>query len=49
MLTDLDLMVAGIVVTFIAVSGAYVNIRRRANRNPVDSYDTHAQEKQEAS
>jgi hypothetical protein len=36
--TDLDLLIAGAMVTFIAVAGAYVAIRHRANDAPVDSY-----------
>ena len=37
-MSDLDLLVAGAMVTFLAVAGAYVAIRRRANETPVDSY-----------
>jgi hypothetical protein len=37
-MTDLDLLVAGAVVTFLAVAGAYIAIRHRANETPVDSY-----------
>lgn len=37
-MTDLELMITGAVVTFIAVSGAYVAMRHRANEAPVDSY-----------
>ena len=37
-MTDLDLLVAGAMVTFIAVSAAYVAIRHRANDDPVESY-----------
>ena len=37
-MTDLDLLVAGAMVTFLAVSGAYIAIRHRANETPVDSY-----------
>jgi len=36
--TDLELLIMGATVTFIAVSGAYVAIRHRANELPVDSY-----------
>jgi hypothetical protein len=36
--TDLELLIIGATVTFIAVSGAYVAIRHRANELPVDSY-----------
>jgi hypothetical protein len=37
-MTDLDLLIAGAMVTFLAVAGAYVAIRHRANESPVDSY-----------
>ncbi len=37
-MTDLELLVTGVVVTFIAIAGAYVAIRHRANETPVDSY-----------
>ncbi len=37
-MTDLELLVAGALVTFLAVAGAYVAIRRRANDAPVDSF-----------
>ena len=37
-MTDLDLLITGVVVTFIAISGAYIAIRHRANETPVDSY-----------
>jgi hypothetical protein len=37
-MNDLDLLVAGAMVTFLAVAGAYVAIRHRANETPVDSY-----------
>ena len=37
-MTDLELLIMGVVVTFIAISGAYVAIRHRANETPVDSY-----------
>ena len=40
-MTDLDLLVAGAMITFIAVSGAYIAIRHRANETPVDSYKDH--------
>lgn len=39
-MTDLDLLVIGATVTFLAVSGAYVAIRHRANEAPVPSYKT---------
>jgi hypothetical protein len=38
-MTDLDLLVAGAMVTFLSVAGAYVSMRRRANESPVGSYD----------
>ena len=37
-MTDLELLVTGAMVTFIAVSGAYVAIRHRANETPVQSF-----------
>jgi hypothetical protein len=37
-MSDLDLLVAGAMVTFLAVAGAYVAIRNRANETPVDSF-----------
>ena len=37
-MADLDLLIAGAMITFIAVSGAYVAIRHRANESPVESY-----------
>mgnify|MGYP001551762932 CR=1 FL=1 len=37
-MTDLDLLVAGVVVTFLALTGAYVAIRHRANETPVESF-----------
>jgi hypothetical protein len=39
-MSDLDLLVAGAMVTFLAVAGAYVAIRRRANDSPVESFRT---------
>jgi len=39
-MTDLDLLMAGVMVTFLSVAGAYVAMRRRANESPVDSYDS---------
>jgi len=38
-MTDLELLITGAMVTFIAVAGAYVAIRHRANETPVESYD----------
>jgi hypothetical protein len=37
-MSDLDLLVIGAMVTFLAVAGAYVAIRHRANDEPVRSY-----------
>lgn len=37
-MTDLELLITGAMVTFIAFAGAYVAIRHRANETPVDSY-----------
>ena len=37
-MSDLDLLVIGAMVTFLAVAGAYVAIRHRANEEPVRSY-----------
>lgn len=37
-MTDLDLLIAGAMVTFLAVAGAYIAIRHRANETPVESY-----------
>lgn len=37
-MTDLELLIMGAMVTFIAVAGAYVAIRNRANESPVRSY-----------
>jgi hypothetical protein len=39
-MTDLDLIVAGAMVTFLSVAGAYVSMRRRANESPAGSYDS---------
>ena len=39
-MTDLDLLMAGVMVTFLSVAGAYVAMRRRANESPVDSYNS---------
>lgn len=38
-MNDLDLLVAGAMVTFLCVAGAYVAMRHRANESPVDSYE----------
>lgn len=37
-MTDLDVIVAGALVTFLSVAGAYVSIRHRANEMPVESF-----------
>ena len=37
-MTDLELLITGAMVTFIAAAGAYVAIRHRANETPVRSY-----------
>lgn len=37
-MTDLELLITGAMVTFIAVAGAYVAIRHRANETPVRSF-----------
>jgi hypothetical protein len=39
-MTDLDLLVAGAMVTFLSAAGAYIAMRRRADESPVDSYDS---------
>ena len=39
-MTDLDILMAGAVVSFLSVAGAYVAIRRRANDEPVRSFNT---------
>lgn len=37
-MNDLDLLVAGAMVSFLSVAGAYIAIRHRANETPVTSY-----------
>jgi len=37
-MNDLDLLVAGAMVTMISFAGAYINLRRRASQEPVQSY-----------
>ncbi len=37
-MNDLDIMMAGGLVTFIAFAGAYIAVRNRANESPVDTY-----------
>ena len=41
-MNDLDLLVAGAMVTMIALAGAYINVRRRANLEPVTSHESDA-------
>ncbi|HSN82874.1 MAG TPA: hypothetical protein VLS88_09880 [Polyangiales bacterium] len=41
-MTDLELLIFGAMVTFLAAAGAYVAIRHRANETPVDSYEDYA-------
>lgn len=42
-MTDLELLIFGAMVTFLAVAGAYLAIRHRANESPVDSYKDYAE------
>ncbi|MEM8606367.1 MAG: hypothetical protein AAGF92_04655 [Myxococcota bacterium] len=37
-MNDLELFMSGAMVSMIAFAGAYINVRRRANSDPVDSY-----------
>jgi len=37
-MNDLDLLIAGAMVSFLSVAGAYIAIRHRANEDPVRSY-----------
>ncbi|MDH3728217.1 MAG: hypothetical protein OER77_11855 [Myxococcales bacterium] len=37
-MNDLDLIIAGAMVSFLSVAGAYIAIRHRANETPVSSY-----------
>ncbi len=37
-MTDLDLLVAGAMVSFLSMAGAYIAIRHRANEDPVSSF-----------
>lgn len=37
-MNDLELLMAGAMVSFLALAGAYVAIRHRANETPVDSF-----------
>ncbi len=41
-MTDLELLITGAMVTFIAVAGAYVAIRHRANETPVRSFKSES-------
>jgi len=43
-MNDLDLMVAGAMVSFLSVAGAYIAVRHRANESPVSSYAPQGQE-----
>lgn len=38
-MTDLDLIVAGAMVSFLSVAGAYIAMRSRANDSPVSAYE----------
>jgi len=38
-MTDLDLLVAGAMVSFLTAAGAYIAVRRRANESPVSAYE----------
>ena len=40
-MNDLDLLVAGAMVSFLSVAGAYIAVRHRANETPVNSYAQH--------
>lgn len=37
-MTDLDLLVAGALVSFLSAAGAYIAVRHRANETPVSAY-----------
>ena len=37
-MSDLELLIVGAMVSFLAVAGAYVAMRHRANEAPVDSF-----------
>ena len=37
-MSDLELLIVGAMVSFLAVAGAYVAMRHRANETPVDSF-----------
>jgi len=43
-MNDLDLLVAGAMVSFLSVAGAYIAVRHRANESPVNSYVLRGQE-----
>ncbi|KPK16938.1 MAG: hypothetical protein AMJ62_03370 [Myxococcales bacterium SG8_38] len=40
-MSDLELLIFGAMVSFLAAAGAYVAIRHRANETPVDSYEDY--------
>jgi hypothetical protein len=42
-MNDLDLLVAGAMVSFLSVAGAYIAVRHRANDSPVNSYRPQGQ------
>ena len=42
-MNDLDLLVAGAMVSFLSVAGAYIAVRHRANESPVSSYGPEGQ------
>lgn len=37
-MSDLELLIVGAMVSFLAAAGAYVAMRHRANEEPVDSF-----------
>ncbi|MBT8450755.1 MAG: hypothetical protein KJO40_02190 [Deltaproteobacteria bacterium] len=37
-MNDLDLLIAGAMVSFLSVAGAYIAVRHRANEEPVRSF-----------
>lgn len=37
-MNDLDLLIAGAMISFLSVAGAYIAIRHRANEEPVRSH-----------
>ena len=42
-MNELDLLVAGAMVSFLSVAGAYIAVRHRANESPVSSYGPEGQ------